>query len=148
MSIFFPWICKYSLIVPNSPSNLNSKKEFNIQMHLRILHVYNHLEDCTAICILKTWVAHPYGHAFCVFDIIIIDYLKILKIKWLAHYKTMTLGNFLRYGALKPTIPLMKKKKKKRGVICLIFPFFPSDWLHCFHTASQIADQFFILISN
>ena len=26
----------------------------------------------------------------------------------------MTLGNFLRYGALKPTIPLMKKKKKKR----------------------------------
>lgn len=110
MSIFFPWICKYSLIVPNSPSNLNSKKEFNIQMHLRILHVY--LEGCTAICILKTWVAHPYGHVFCVFDIIIIDHLKILKIKWLAHYKTMTLGNFLRYGALKPTIPLMKKKKR------------------------------------
>lgn len=58
----------------------------------------------------------------------------------------MILGNILRYGALNPIIPLIKKKK--RGVICLIFPFFPSDWLHCFHTASQTADQLFILISN
>lgn len=56
----------------------------------------------------------------------------------------MILGNILRYGALNPTVPLIKKKKN--GVICLIFPFFPSDWLQCSHMASQIADQLFILI--
>ena len=82
-------------------------------MHLRILHVGTHLEDCTAICLLKSWVIHLYGRVFCVFDIIIIDYLKILQIKWLAYYNTMILGNILRYGALNPIIPLIKKKKKE-----------------------------------
>ena len=56
----------------------------------------------------------------------------------------MILGNILKYGALNPTIPLIKKKKK--GMICFIFPFFPSDWLQCSHMASQITDQLFTLI--
>ena len=106
-------------------------------MHLRILYIHTHLEDCTAICILKTWVAHLYGHVFCAFDIIIIDYLKILQIKSLAYYKTMILGNILRYSALNPTIPLIKKKKRCDMFDISILPIrlapvfphgFPNSW--------------------